>query len=84
MFCFRLCRVGYRKNEDSEKTAAWAKAHPASVLARSANMFSVSFGQVQSPSMRFFLVEHLNPKAFGHAGLSGVHPRNFFREDLRS
>ena len=34
----------YRKNKASERIGAYAKAHPASVLARSANMFIDSNG----------------------------------------
>nr|VFK19197.1 MAG: hypothetical protein BECKLPF1236B_GA0070989_11644 [Candidatus Kentron sp. LPFa] len=38
---FRLCRVRVRKNKNPDKTGAYAKTRPSSVLTQSANMFSV-------------------------------------------
>jgi cytochrome c len=39
----------YRKNKKSGETGAGTKAHPVSVMARSANMFTIVFGMVLLP-----------------------------------
>nr|VFK67676.1 MAG: hypothetical protein BECKUNK1418G_GA0071005_11565 [Candidatus Kentron sp. UNK]VFK72921.1 MAG: hypothetical protein BECKUNK1418H_GA0071006_11495 [Candidatus Kentron sp. UNK] len=62
----------YRKNKDSEKPGLEIKAHPPSVLARSANMFR------NVPVVVTFNLQAIYPRSFiscrEHAGISRQNP----------